>query len=139
MAPVGSLAPLAPFLAGYLVFVGLVLGSFVNLAADRLPRGESIIRPRSHCRVCGRRLNVIDLLPVVGYLVRRGRCATCGASIGVAAPAVEATCGACVIVAIAWLGPWPGALAGLAAVAAFGASVVGLAVSRAAPDTRAQR
>ena len=42
----------------YLVLVALLLGSFINLAADRLPRGESLIRPRSHCRACGRQLTL---------------------------------------------------------------------------------
>ena len=70
-------AVIVPVLTAYVVFVGLVLGSFINLAADRMPRGESVVRPRSHCRACGRQLNTIDLLPVLGYVLRRGRCATC--------------------------------------------------------------
>ncbi|HEX2679843.1 MAG TPA: prepilin peptidase, partial [Candidatus Dormibacteraeota bacterium] len=60
-----------PFIGAYLVFVGLMLGSFINLAADRLPRHESVVAPRSHCRACGRELNFVDLLPVVGWLLRR--------------------------------------------------------------------
>ena len=60
----------------YFVLVALFVGSFINLAADRLPRGESLVTPRSHCRSCGRVLNVIDLLPVAGYFIRGGRCAT---------------------------------------------------------------
>src|SRR5205823_3113510 len=71
-----DLLPITPFLTAYLTFVALVLGSFINLAADRLPRGESILWPRSHCRACGRQLNAVDLLPVLGYAVRRGRSAT---------------------------------------------------------------
>jgi leader peptidase (prepilin peptidase) / N-methyltransferase len=120
----------APLLSAYLVLVGFMLGSFINLAADRVPRGESIVRPRSHCRSCGRVLTVVDLLPVVGYLLRRGRCATCGARIGRASPVVEAVSGACMLAALAWLGLWPGALAGLALVAVLGFSVTGLAVKR---------
>ena len=58
-------------LEAYLVLVALLIGSFINLAADRLPRGESVVSPRSHCRSCGRVLNVVDLFPVAGYLVRR--------------------------------------------------------------------
>ncbi|HEY1421271.1 MAG TPA: prepilin peptidase [Candidatus Dormibacteraeota bacterium] len=124
------MALIALLVTGYLVFVGLVLGSFVNMAADRVPRGESVIRPRSHCRACDRQLNVIDLLPVAGYLLRRGRCATCGAPIGAAAPLVEAICGGCMVAGIGWLGLWPGAIVGLAAVAAFGA----VAIARGAPN-----
>jgi leader peptidase (prepilin peptidase) / N-methyltransferase len=108
----------------YLVFVGLMLGSFINLAADRVPRGESLVRPRSHCRACGRTLNTLDLLPVVGYVVRGGRCATCRTPIGVASPAVEATCGCPMLAAVVFQGLWPGALVGLALVCAFGGVLV---------------
>jgi leader peptidase (prepilin peptidase)/N-methyltransferase len=113
-----------------MAFVGLMLGSFINMAADRLPRGESIIRPRSHCRACNRQLNTIDLLPVLGYLIRRGRCATCRTPIGVLAPSVEAVCGACMIVAMVWLGLWPGAVVGLASVALFGGVLIAVAMRR---------
>jgi prepilin signal peptidase PulO-like enzyme (type II secretory pathway) len=122
MAGVGS------FLSVYLVLVGLMVGSFINLAMDRVPRGESLIAPPSHCRACARRLNAIDLLPVAGYLIRRGRCATCGTPIGLTAPVVEAASGACMVAGLAWLGPWPGGAIGLAAIALFGLGVVCLAL-----------
>ena len=120
----------APFVEAYLVLVGLLVGSFINLAADRLPRGESIVSPRSHCRSCGRELNVVDLLPVVGYAIRGGRCATCRTAIGASAPLVEAVSGGLMLAAIAWLGLWPGALTGLVLVALWGLLVVGLAFRR---------
>jgi len=122
------LAVIAPFVTAYLVLVGLMLGSFINLAADRAPRGESLVRPGSHCRSCGRHLNAIDLLPVVGYLVRGGRCASCRTPIGASAPLVELVSGGLVIVAIARLGLWPGAAVGLALVAIWGLVVVGRAL-----------
>ena len=118
----------APFVDAYLVLVGLMVGSFINLAADRVPRRESVISPPSHCRSCGRRLNALDLLPVAGYLLRRGRCASCGVAIGIGAPAVEAVSGALMVVALVWLGPWPGAALGLALVALWGLLVTGLAI-----------
>lgn len=121
---------IAPFIGAYLILVGLLVGSFINLAADRLPRGESIVRPRSHCRSCGRELNVVDLLPVVGYAIRRGRCATCRTAIGASAPLVEAVSGGLMLVAIAWLGLWPGALTGLVLVALWGLLAVGVAFRR---------
>jgi prepilin signal peptidase PulO-like enzyme (type II secretory pathway) len=129
------LASAIPFLNVYLVLVGVMLGSFINLAADRVPRRESLITPPSHCRACGRRLNAVDLLPVVGYLLRRGRCATCGVSIGAAAPFVEAISGAWMAVALIWLGPWPGAAVGLALVAVWGLAVTvwALTTARARP------
>jgi prepilin signal peptidase PulO-like enzyme (type II secretory pathway) len=110
--------------------VALVLGSFINLAVDRIPRRESVIRPRSHCRSCGRVLNALDLLPVAGYLVRGGRCATCRARIGVSSPLVESAAGAMVLVALVWLGLWPGALLGFVLVGLGGLTLVSLAASR---------
>ena len=124
------MADAIPFLNAYLVLVGLMVGSFINLAADRVPRQESLIAPASHCRACGRRLNVVDLLPVAGYLLRRGRCATCGVAIGVAAPVVEFVSGAIMVMAVAMLGPWPGAVDGLALIGVWGLAVTGLALRR---------
>src|SRR2546430_10162227 len=89
---------------GYFVVVALLFGSFINLAADRLPRGESLLRPRSHCRPCGRQLNLLDLVPVGGYLLRRGRCAGCGAPIGMSSLAVEGACGMVMMVPLLWPG-----------------------------------
>jgi leader peptidase (prepilin peptidase) / N-methyltransferase len=128
------LAGSAPFVSVYLVLVGLMLGSFINLAADRLPKRESVIRPRSHCRACGRELNVVDLLPVVGYFVRGGRCASCRTSIGASAPLVEAVSGACMFAAIAWFGLWPGAFTGFVLVALWGLAVIGFALRRPVPE-----
>lgn len=122
----------SPFVGAYLVVVALLIGSFINLAADRLPRGESLVRPPSHCRSCGRRLNAVDLLPIAGYLVRRGRCATCRAPIGVSAPIVEAVSGLLMAVPMAALGVWPGALFGFALVANWGLAVTRFAQRRAA-------
>lgn len=114
----------------YLVVVALLLGSFINLAADRLPRRESLIHPRSHCRSCRRVLNVVDLIPVGGYLIRSGRCAGCGVSIGPLSPVVEGLCGALMLAPLIVLGLVPGALVGAAAVALIGVAVVGLAFAR---------
>lgn len=114
----------------YLVFVALLLGSFINLAVDRLPRRESVIRPRSHCRSCGRVLNAIDLLPVAGYILRGGRCATCRTEIGVWSPLVEASAGGLVLVPLVWLGLWPGALLGFVLVGLGGLTLVSFAASR---------
>ena len=127
---------LLTFLDGaFFVVIALLLGSFINLAVDRVPRGESIVRPRSHCRACGRVLNVVDLLPVAGYLIRGGRCATCKAPIGATAPLVEIATGGCMLASIFWLGVWPGAALGLALIAVLGVLlVVSLARARRAAD-----
>lgn len=123
----------------YLVLVALLLGSFINLAADRLPRGESVVHPRSHCRSCGRTLNMIDLVPVAGYLIRGGRCFTCGAAIGAWSPAVEALCGAAMLAPLALLGPVRGALVGLVAVSLVGAAAIGRGFSRGSGSRPAAR
>jgi prepilin signal peptidase PulO-like enzyme (type II secretory pathway) len=115
-------------LTAYLVLLGLLVGSFINLAADRVPRGESVVRPRSHCRACGRQLNVVDLLPGLGYALRGGRCATCRSPIGASAPVVEFIAGAFMLLPIAWQGLWPGAFTGLALVSVWGLGVTGFAV-----------
>jgi prepilin signal peptidase PulO-like enzyme (type II secretory pathway) len=115
----------------YLVLVALLVGSFINLAADRLPRHESLVNPRSHCRACGRQLNVVDLIPIGGYFIRRGRCASCGVSIGASSPAVEAVCGALMLAPLLMFGLIPGAAAGAAAVAFVGVTVVVLSFARA--------
>ncbi|TMD88111.1 MAG: prepilin peptidase [Chloroflexi bacterium] len=126
-------------LQAYLILVALLLGSFINLAADRRPRGESLVRPRSHCRSCGRVLNVVDLIPVAGYLIRKGRCATCGVAIGALSPAVEALCGLAMIAGIAALGIGRGAAVGFALVAVIGLTAIaaGFARMRAKPGSQA--
>ncbi len=60
---------------------GLAIGSFSNVLADRLPAGQSVVHPASHCPQCHQRLAVRDLVPVVSYIVLRGRCRYCGAAI----------------------------------------------------------
>jgi leader peptidase (prepilin peptidase) / N-methyltransferase len=125
--------------AAYLVLVALLLGSFINLAADRLPRRESLLHPRSHCRSCGRVLNLVDLIPVAGYVIRGGRCASCGASIGASSPAIEALCGALMIAALSMLGLVRGAVMGIGLVALVGVAAVWLAFARARGAKRESR
>ena len=67
---------------GVLVFVfGLSVGSFLCVCIDRLPNDRSIVNPPSHCEACGHKLGFLDLIPVVSYLVLRGRCRYCKAKI----------------------------------------------------------
>jgi leader peptidase (prepilin peptidase)/N-methyltransferase len=68
---------------------GLALGSFLNVVAARLPRGLSVVRPRSACMHCGTEIRPRDNVPVVSYLLLRGRCRDCAAPIGWRYPAVE--------------------------------------------------
>jgi prepilin signal peptidase PulO-like enzyme (type II secretory pathway) len=124
------LASAVPLLTSYVVLVGMMLGSFINLAADRLPRHESLVHPRSHCRSCGRVLNLVDLIPLAGYMIRGGRCATCGASIGASSPAVEVLCGGLMLASLAAFGLLLGALVGGVAVAIVGVAAVTLSFAR---------
>jgi leader peptidase (prepilin peptidase)/N-methyltransferase len=68
---------------------GLVVGSFVNVLVHRLPRGESIVSPPSHCPACGAGIRARDNIPVVSWLLLRGRCRACGAPIAVRYPLLE--------------------------------------------------
>lgn len=61
--------------------LGMVVASFLNVCCDRLPAGESLVYPPSHCPACQRRLSPKDLIPVFSYLWLHGRCRYCQASI----------------------------------------------------------
>jgi len=72
-----------------LFILGLVSGSFLNVVIYRLPRGESIVSPPSHCPECGNELSPLELIPVISYIMLRGRCRECGSKISVRYPLVE--------------------------------------------------
>ena len=71
---------------------GLVVGSFVNVVAYRLPRGESLVRPGSRCPSCGEPVRPYDNVPVLGWLLLRARCRSCRARISPRYPIVEVLC-----------------------------------------------
>lgn len=75
----------------YIFVVGLVIGSFLNVCIYRIPKGESISYPPSHCGTCGSRLKVWDLVPVLSYVFLRGRCRYCGEKISLQYPVIELT------------------------------------------------
>ena len=81
-------------LAAFCGILGLLIGSFLNVVIWRVPRGESIVRPPSHCPNCDRQIAAYDNLPVISWLLLRGRCRHCGQRISVRYPAVELTTGA---------------------------------------------
>jgi|SRR5690554_1637156 len=72
----------------YLMFA-LVIGSFLNVLIYRIPRGESIVFPPSHCPFCRHRLVFFDLIPVLSYLWLKGRCRYCHSRINPRYPLVE--------------------------------------------------
>jgi leader peptidase (prepilin peptidase)/N-methyltransferase len=81
---------LGTILAGLL---GLAFGSFLNVCLSRWPEGESVVKPRSHCRNCGRTLAWWENLPLVSWMALRGRCRACKAEISWRYPTVELAVG----------------------------------------------
>src|SRR3954447_11345597 len=77
------------FLVAFAVVVGLVVGSFLNVVIHRVPSGGSVVRPRSHCPNCGTGIRPRDEIPVLSWLLLRGRCRDCGTGISVRYPLVE--------------------------------------------------
>ncbi|HHV63640.1 MAG TPA: prepilin peptidase [Peptococcaceae bacterium] len=69
--------------------LGLVFGSFLNVVIWRVPRGESIVSPGSHCPECGHILRFWELIPVISFLLLKGKCSRCGLKISLRYPAVE--------------------------------------------------
>jgi leader peptidase (prepilin peptidase)/N-methyltransferase len=74
----------------FAALAGLVTGSFLNVVAYRLPRGESLVTPGSHCTTCGAGVKPYDNIPVFGWLLLRGHCRNCHAKISSRYPIVEA-------------------------------------------------
>ena len=82
--------------------MGAVFGSFLNVVAYRLPRGESLSRPRSRCPRCETPIRPYDNVPVLSWIALRGRCRSCGERIPARYPLVEAgTAALCALVVIA--------------------------------------
>lgn len=81
-----------PFIywVGVAVALGGIIGSFLNVVIYRLPNDESVVRPPSHCPACGHAIRPWHNIPVVGWLLLRGRCADCGIRISPRYPAIEA-------------------------------------------------
>jgi leader peptidase (prepilin peptidase)/N-methyltransferase len=83
---------------------GLIAGSFVTVVAHRVPRGESIVGPRSRCPVCGAQIAAYDNVPVLSWALLRGRARCCGAAISARYPLTELALGAlyALTVAVLW-------------------------------------
>jgi leader peptidase (prepilin peptidase) / N-methyltransferase len=108
--------------------LGLVFGSFLTVVTHRVPKGESLVAPRSRCPVCGTRLRNADNIPLVSWLLLRGRCRSCGARISPMYPLTElATAGLFVAAALTFDRVW---------VAVMMAPFLGLMVALAVIDIR---
>lgn len=79
------------FLVTACAVLGLVVGSFLNVVVHRVPRKESVVRPRSACPGCGTELAARDNVPLVSWVLLKGRCRSCGEAISARYPAVELT------------------------------------------------
>ena len=77
------------FMAGVAVSLGLAFGSFLNVVIYRLPLGKSLVHPGSTCPACGKAIRAYDNIPVLGWLLLRGRARCCGTRISVRYPLVE--------------------------------------------------
>jgi leader peptidase (prepilin peptidase)/N-methyltransferase len=87
-------------MVAFSALVGLVVGSFLNVVAYRLPRGESLVSPGSHCPGCGEPVRVYDNVPILGWLLLRARCRACGQPISAQYPLVEALCAALAVAVV---------------------------------------
>lgn len=102
-----------PYFYTVMGILGLFVGNFLNVVASRVPQGQSIIRPPSHCDSCGHRLMVLDLIPVWSWLRSRGKCRYCGKLYSIQYPIWEAFTSFMYVVLAISLGPVPELLAGL--------------------------
>src|SRR3712207_3029137 len=84
--------------------VGAVIGSFLNVCIYRLPRGESIAWPGSHCPSCARAIAWYDNLPLLSFMVLRGRCRHCATPISWRYPVIEALNAAGYVILVWWFG-----------------------------------
>src|SRR2546429_2903100 len=81
----------------YVFLVGAAVGSFLNVCISRWPEGLSVIKPRSRCPKCGHQIKASENIPIISWLLLRGRCSNCREPISIQYPIVE------LLVALLWL------------------------------------
>ena len=124
-----ALPPLVAWPAG--VILAALLGSFLNVCISRLPRGESIVLPASHCPACRSPIRPVDNIPLVSYLALGGRCRACGVTISWRYPVVEALAIAAGALVLWQLGPtWEAARAFLLCLAMIATAFTDLETRR---------
>jgi leader peptidase (prepilin peptidase) / N-methyltransferase len=85
--------------------LGAIIGSFLNVCIVRLPRGESLIRPPSHCPNCNEPIKFYDNIPIISYIILRGKCRYCKKRISLQYPVVEALTGLMAVALFMKYGP----------------------------------
>ncbi len=95
-----------PVLVVLVMLLGLAVGSFLNVVIWRVPRGESVRHPPSACPACGHVVRARDNVPVLSWLLLRGRCRDCGAAISARYPAVEAGTALLFVLVAVHVPPW---------------------------------
>ena len=108
----------------YAAILGLIVGSFLNVVIHRLPRQMSIVRPRSRCAWCGAAIAAKDNIPLLSYVLLKGRCRACGGPISARYPAVEMATAVAFVACVARFGASPDA----AVAALFCALLIALAL-----------
>lgn len=78
-----------------IIFLGILVGSFLNVCIYRIPRDESILYPRSHCTNCGHTLGSLELVPILSYIGLRGKCKYCQCRISPCYMGIEILTGSC--------------------------------------------
>ena len=92
------------FIGASLCVLGAIFGSAVTALAWRLPRGESWVHGRSRCPACAHVLGPLDLVPILSWVLARGRCRYCGVAVRVRYPLIELSCASWAVLAWARLG-----------------------------------
>ncbi len=98
---------------------GLVVGSFLNVCIYRIPRKKSVVSPPSACPSCGTKIKPWHNIPLVSYVMLRGRCAYCGAGISARYPLIEFLNAVFYIAALSRFGPGPAGILVMALISAF--------------------
>ena len=84
----------------FMFLLGTIFGSFLNVCIGRWPEGLSVVKPRSRCPKCGHQIKASENIPIVSWLILRGRCSACAAPISIQYPVVE------LLVGLLWLGAY---------------------------------
>ena len=86
----------------YIFILGLIFGSFFNVVGIRVPKKETLLG-RSHCPSCGKQLGVVELIPILGYIIVKGKCKDCKSPISIKYPVMELLTGILFVVSFAIL------------------------------------